>query len=526
MAGGEVSTRAGAFDEALLFDGVPTETISVTVDGKPLKVHKYAVTYVANPVKIASSHRGPATDPTAWQKMIIYVPETAANDQETAIIFAVGNSGWLSSSVSDAIEAGKNYVSNSDTDRVGAILAAGYVFCNVGTRSRGLVAVNGTYPGKAPAVVVDAKAAIRYLKLNDAAIPGSSEKIVITGTSGGGGLSVAVAASGNSPDYYPYLLDIGAAGIDAFGNSTISDAVFATIAYCPITDLDHVDYAYEWQYSAMRLRGDYNDGQNPPTAATMALSVELAAQYPAYLASLGLKLEDGTALNAATMPGAIVALVKADVEKKLKAGVNVPDLGEDWSFQTGNTMLVVKNDWLDIDKGAKTVVSINYDKYLEFVCKTAKLKTAPSFDNYGTPHLYQRNESNLSGNLAQEYSHWIKWSWENDNIKGNGVGLDDTGLSFEAYMASPAGKAVVQQMKMINPMPYLISDEGVSAPYWYVRHGMRDRDTSFNVPVALYYALYNDPTIKDVNFAIAYMQGHGGNYDVREAYAWLAGILD
>jgi hypothetical protein len=80
-------------------------------------------------------------------------------------------------------------------------------------------------------------------------------------------------------------------------------------------------------------------------------------------------------------------------------------------------------------------------------------------------------------------------------------------------------------MKMINPMPYLISDEGDSAPYWYVRHGIRDRDTSFAVEVALFYAIQNDPTVKDANYALAYMQPHGGNYDVQEAYGWLAEVL-
>jgi hypothetical protein len=135
------------------------------------------------------------------------------------------------------------------------------------------------------------------------------------------------------------------------------------------------------------------------------------------------------------------------------------------------------------------------------------------------------NESNLSGDEKTEYSHWLGWSWDNDIIPDNGVGLDDTKLTFDKFMKTRAGKDVVHQMKMINPMPYLISDEGDSAPYWYVRHGMRDRDTSFAVEAALFYALQNDPTVQDANYALAYMQPHGGNYDVQEAYGWLAGVL-
>jgi hypothetical protein len=113
-----------------------------------------------------------------------------------------------------------------------------------------------------------------------------------------------------------------------------------------------------------------------------------------------------------------------------------------------------------------------------------------------------------------------------ESASGNKVGLDDTAMAFDQFMATDAGKAVAQQMQMVSPMPYLISDtEGDSAPYWYVRHGMRDRDTSFAVEVALFYAIQNDPTVKDADCALAYMQPHSGEYDVQEAYAWLAGVL-
>ncbi len=43
-------------------------------------------------------------------------------------------------------------------------------------------------------------------------------------------------------------------------------------------------------------------------------SATLAAAYPAYLASLKLKLKDGTPLTADTMSGAIVDLVKKEAE--------------------------------------------------------------------------------------------------------------------------------------------------------------------------------------------------------------------
>jgi len=322
-------------DEALVFSGEGAKRFNVILDGEPLGITKYTVTYVAKPVRMADvvmSRDGPepVEDVYAWQKMNIYVPDGAAEDQDTAIILQVQNGGWMNSPVSEAMKPGDKFVSNSENDNIGAALKAGYIICRAGTRSRGLIAADGTYPGHAPAVVVDAKAAIRYLKINDTVLPGSSDLIVITGTSGGGGLSVAVAASGNSPDYYPYLEEIGAAGINAKGESTLTDNVFAMIAYCPITDLDHANIAYEWQYAKTRLLGDYTDVS--VSDLMKAVSASLATLYPPYFESLGLKLDNGTTLTAESLPSAIEARVKAGIIKAMSAGETIPELGQNWTF--------------------------------------------------------------------------------------------------------------------------------------------------------------------------------------------------
>jgi hypothetical protein len=64
-----------------------------------------------------------------------------------------------------------------------------------------------------------------------------------------------------------------------------------------------------------------------------------------------------------------------------------------------------------------------------------------------------------------------------------------------------------------------------TAPYWYVRHGTRDRDTSFIISINLSRALQADKRVKDVNYALSWNQPHAGNYDVPEAMAWIAGVL-
>ena len=528
-------------DTALKFD--PTDatktevaTLNITVDGSPLLVTKYTVIYVANPIEMATLNGAAVADPYSFQKLSIYVPETAATDQGTAIILAVNNSGWEAHPLATSIVDAGAYVSDSDTDKVGAALDAGYIFVDVGTRSRGLVATDGTYPGKAPAVVVDAKAAIRYLRLNDADIPGSSERIIITGTSGGGGLSVAVAASGNSPDFYPDLEAIGAAGITDSGNSTINDDVFATIAYCPITDFGHADIAYEWQYSDLRAVGDTLGGPagflpwDFPTLTDEMLdtSIALKSQYPAYVASLGLVLEDGTTpLTAATLVDFIEDLAQASVEKALAAGVAVPDLGELFTGMTNGPVPAPDtiNAWLDINDAGDAVDSIDYTAYLQFVMDVAPLKGAPSFDCSGiyglSPAVW--GESNLFGSDDVEYSNFMEWAWNNNDGLGDGSGPDDTGLTWDQYFP---GSETKEKIKMIDPIAYLVdANDGDSAPNWYVRYGLRDRDTSFAVEATLFLAINNDAAVMDADYGLAYNQGHGGDYDVQEAYAWLADKL-
>jgi Carboxylesterase family len=88
---------------------------------------------------------------------------------------------------------------------------------------------NGKYYGKAPAAILDLKAAVRYIRYNKRRLPGNPDWIVTSGGSAGGALSTLLAASGDSSLYSGYLAQLGAA--DA------SDAIFASASYSPITDL-------------------------------------------------------------------------------------------------------------------------------------------------------------------------------------------------------------------------------------------------------------------------------------------------
>jgi hypothetical protein len=499
-------TTSMADGDPLALPSTPTAILHVTVDGVPLTVSHYRVVYVANPVPVVSG--GVTT--LDYESMNIYVPENAT--EASPIILQDNNGGWLGGRAGTSVTDGASY--SGTTNKVGVALKAGYVIANVGCRSRGMRDIAGNYVGHAPIQVVDIKAAIRYLRYNDATMPGTTDRIIITGTSGGGGLGVAVAASGNSLDYYPYLYEIGAAGVtyDAASGtyaSSLNDDLFGTVLYCPITDLNNADAAYEWLYNATRAElGIYSADQ-------MATSEWLKEDYVPYFNKLGLRDENGKRLTTPHLDEAISAIVEKEIEEAY---------GEVGPTQMAADIAALPypdSSWYSIDGNGKATLDL--DRYLYFIVKNQALKTPPAFDNYKTVLQGAMNESNLAGTPAQEYSAFTEWAWEHNAVPGDGIGSEDTGLLWRDYIHTDAGKAVVKQMDMIDLMPYLYSDtNGASAPYWYYRHGMRDRDTSFAVEVAMYYAVLNAFDVRNVNFELAWLQRHGGDYDIPEAYEWVA----
>ncbi len=123
-------------------------------------------------------------------------------------------------------------------------------------------------------------------------------------------LASLLGATGNHPAYAPLLKVMGAADE--------RDDVFASVCYCPITDLDHADMAYEWLYGNTESRKSLS-------ASKQALSQELAAQFPSYINSLGLKKADGTALDADNYLDYIKQILIKSAQEAKDAGADIPD---------------------------------------------------------------------------------------------------------------------------------------------------------------------------------------------------------
>ncbi len=149
---------------------------------------------------------------------------------------------------------------------------AGFVYVHAGCRGR---------DDGAPAGVTDLKAAIRYIRYSDENVPGDAESIFTFGMSGGGAQSAIVGAAGDSSLYDAYLEEIGA--VEGY-----SDAVLGSMCWCPITNLDTADEAYEWMMGSTR-EGLSEEEQD--------ISDALAEAFAEYINGSGLKDEEGNDLT-------------------------------------------------------------------------------------------------------------------------------------------------------------------------------------------------------------------------------------
>jgi len=433
----------------------------------------------------------------SYETINIYVPEAYFHDEtvngysaKSAPIFLPNSIGGYMPGPAGTLKSGPF----GDGPSVALVaLSKGYVVAEPGARGRTLKDTSGHYTGKAPAFIVDLKAAVRYLRHNKGVIPGDTEKIISNGTSAGGAASALLGASGDSNDYEPYLKALGAANEQ--------DDIFAISAYCPITNLEHADMAYEWLFNGVnnytqspqmggpggpsapgggmpQLMGPAVPGGNGAMAnmsqAQIKASAELKVMFPAYLDHLGLKGPDGSVLSLdgngnGTFKDYLESFVIASAQSALAAGKDLSKL-----------------DWLNVKDGKVTGMDIK--KYAVYA---TRLKSTPAFDGFAL----HTGENGLFGTK------------------------DTDALHFTAYSSKRGKKAPLADqriIKMVNPMNYI--GTATSAKHWRIRHGAVDRDTSLAVPVILATLLKNKGF--DVDFAIPWGRGHGGDYDLNELFAW------
>ena len=435
---------------------------------------------------------------STYQYMNVYVPEGAT--QETPIFLRTYVGGYMASAASQP-QAG---------DASGRALAEGYVVAIPGSRGRNSK-VGEMWTGRAPAAILDLKAAIRYLRRFDKEMPGDAERIITDGTSAGGAMSALMGATGNAPEYEPLL--------EAMGAAKERDDVFASVCFCPIIDLEHADMAYEWIYGGTASRQGLSEEQK-------ALSQELADQFPAYLARLNLSKKDGTKLTAENYLDYIKELLITAAQKAKDAGADISEeLGFSFSSESMGRFTAPVNGGMPGGMGMRPqggdrqgppagfnmpmmrarageyVTDLDMPTYLNYVVSTQPLKGVPAFDSKGM----------LGANA----------SGENDEF-GDASG---SSVNFTDFASGKTGQVLSDEIRknvhLLNPMDFI--GKADNAPHWFIRHGARDRDTAFPVPVNFATKLLNQGL--DVDFLLAWNRPHSGDYALDELFDWIKSIL-
>jgi len=350
-------------------------------------------------------------------------------------------------------------------------LAAGYVVVEPGARGRDNQAEDGTYYGKAPAAIVDLKAAVRYIRYNDALIPGNAEWIVSTGVSAGGALSALLAASGDSELYEPYLEELGAA--DA------SDKIYAAAMCCPITDLEHADMAYEWQFSNTPL----SDG----STVDQALAQQLSAAFTEYLASLDLQGQgDFGTISAENYGDYLVQTWLVPSANKYLSALSDEE----------REAYLAENPWLTWTDGTASFT------FADYAAQMGRKKSLPAFDAFDL----STGENILFGNETTNARHFTDWSAQQAG--------GDASATIDEDVQTLAN--------LMNPMYFIAQGCTGCADYWWIRHGTLDSDTGLAIVTDLAIALENAG--KQVNTWLYWDAGHGADEDPEAFVAWIGEI--
>lgn len=363
-------------------------------------------------------------------------------------------------------------------------------FVGGGTKGDGDAA--GKMVGKAPALIVDMKAAIRYLRYNRDLIPGNTERIVTTGISAGGALSAMTGATGNSVDFEPYLSAIGAADE--------RDDIFAANCYCPIHNLENSDTAYEWifggceEFHGMKMVRTNGGVKFHPSVGRMTdkqiqLAKELKRAFPAYVNSLNLRDESGKPLTLneegdGSFRGHVIRLLLASAQHELDTHETVRCFAK--AMVQGSE--VENQPFLTIENGKAT--SIDMEAFAQTI---TRMKQTPAFDalDLSSP------ENDEFGTESVQAKHFTAFSAQHSEVDG--------------------AVADAQIVKMLNPTRYI--GEAQTAKHWRIRHGVYDRDTSIAIQVILATMLQNHGC--SVDFALPWGLPHTGDYEFGNLFKWI-----
>jgi hypothetical protein len=395
---------------------------------------------------------------------------------------ASGGASQGASSVGLGSSMSSYYTSYDDGEMA---LANGYVVVEPGCRGRDLKWPDGRYYGKAPAMIVDLKAAIRYLRYNKGRIPGNTDWIITSGGSAGGALSTLIAASANSSLYDADLRALGAADT--------GDSVFLSASYSPITDLDHADMQYEWMYGTLPYVGGGTPGDTSAGSSSGAkklvnqtYSRQLGEAFAGYVDTLALPGIGGYGtLTTENYAGYLLEeYLQPSATKALGQTLTVAE----------QEKYLQKNTWMAWSGGQAT---FTWDKFLEHI--GSRSKSVPAFDAFDL----SATENSVYGDATRNARHFTLYSLR--HATGNPT----------AQLASD----LPQTIAMMNPLYHLRGKNPSRARYWWIRTGTLDTNTAHTVVSDL--AAITTELGDSVNSAMYWDGGHAVNFDSPDLIEWI-----
>ncbi|MGB7544783.1 MAG: subtype B tannase [Methanothrix sp.] len=466
-----IDPAAGQTKDPMLFpkDNFTMETkiVKTSAGEKKVTYRSYIhILYVANPVD------------KDYQSMNVSVPvrvdDKDINATNAPILFVISVGGYMS--VNNARTGSGNSPGGGPggtgniSGKADLALAAGYVVVSPGCRGRDNKAADGTFYGKAPAAIVDLKAAVRYIRHNKGIMPGNVDWIISTGVSAGGALSALLGASGNSSLYDSYLKEIGSADTD--------DSIFGSACFCPITDLEHADGAYEWMYGTTPARSGLVDQE---------LSKQLKASFALYQSSLNLQGKNGF--------GTITA---DNYDMYLLQFYLIPSANNYLKGLTDEKRneYLANNKWITwSDKEASF-------SFADYVTHVGRMKGLPAFDDFNM----KQPEPLLFGNKTTEARHFTSFS------------LQQASGSKSAEVDSEVKTLV----NLMNAMYFIGLNNSSCTKNWWLRQGTSDNHTSQTVITNLATCLENRN--REVNTWLYWDAKHGADDDPEDFIAWIGNI--
>ena len=424
--------------------------------------------------------------------------------QNAPLVFPVETPGYSS------MKAPTTY--NFET--ISNFISQGIIYIYAGCRGR----YNGgeEYPAGAPWGVTDLKSAIRFLRYNSKLIPGDLKKIYSFGMSGGGAQSCLMGITGNSQLFTEYLEENGAAMKDADGKE-IKDNIKGSQCWCPITNLDTADAAYEWNMGQY-----YSENSREEGTFTKKLSSDLANKYYEYVNKLKLKDPKGnlltlTALNKGPYYDYLLKTIEESLNNFLSDTTFPydPSAKDDDEFPPGpphsRRLTTIYNtsqeyidslnsdySWVTYDSKTNKAKITSVEDFAKH-CKSAD-KSVGAFDSFtkgqAENFVFGVDGENYSKHFSQIISDLLAENKETYSQLSNWDESYPDEYKEDLNKTDSIGKTILERVSIYNPMYYLSEYyEGYKksdvADYFRINTGISQSDTSNVVEMNLYLALLN-----------------------------------